>query len=148
MRVVRDRDPPSDRDGGAVSDRTRRVYEPETARDDVGRLAKRVAELEQLVATLSVRQDSEEVPSDPDRVKDARWSCEKCSMLLAFYDRGEDVLRIRHKEYLAYVRVGSGGWIQIVCKACGHPNRQAYATTEEVAAAEAAVTKPRRALAE
>lgn len=111
----------------------RRVFDPAGPAPDVRGLAKRVAELEQLVATLSVPADD----SDPERVRDARWSCEKCSMLLAFYDRGEDVLRIRHKEYLAYVRIGVGGWIQVVCKACGHPNRQAYATEAEVAEAAA-----------
>lgn len=110
----------------------------------IARLQKRVSELEQVVATMSVSGGSEE--DDPGRVKDARWSCEKCGMLLAFYDRADDVLRMRHKEYLAYARLGVDGWIQIVCKSCGHPNQQAYVSQEELAEAERVAAKAKRAI--
>jgi hypothetical protein len=102
--------------------------------NEVARLNRRISELEQVVAGLAGRPGASE--DEPGAVRDARWKCRKCAALLAFYDQTDDVLRIRYKEHLTYVHVGEGGWVQIVCKGCGEPNLQAYATQEEVDAAQ------------
>jgi hypothetical protein len=104
-------------------------------------LAKRVADLEQVVTAATRRPRDDD--GGPGPVRDAMWRCEKCQRLLGFYDKETDVLRIRYKEHLEFVRIGVGGFIQVVCKDCGHPNEQVYATPEEVAATESARTVTR-----
>lgn len=118
----------------------RRVVEPAAAprpgvasEDDVRQLRARLLDLEQLVATLAATGDER----DDGRVRairDAMWKCRKCSALLAFYDRETDVVRVRYKDHLVYAHVGPAGWIQVVCRGCGEPNEQRYATPDEVEA--------------
>lgn len=121
----------------------RRLHEAGEAGDrrsgdgEYARLNRRIADLEQVVSALSLGRDEQ---SDRPQ-SDAMWKCRKCGSLLAFYDRGEDVLRIRYKEHLTYVHVGVGGWVQVVCKSCGEPNIQTYATEEEVAETQSEVDR-------
>jgi hypothetical protein len=103
-------------------------------------------------------------------VKDARWNCQKCGTLLAWYDPEKDMLRIRYKDHILYSRVGgvspialtdevldwvdrhgialeegavrqlaeaiagvvTPGFVQAICRGCGEPNTQEYASPEEV----------------
>lgn len=105
-----------------------------TPEDELRVLRARVGEMEQVLASLASR--SPEPAEDEARgraIRDTMWKCRKCASLLAFYDEQADTLRIRYKEHLVYVQLGSSGWIQIVCRSCGEPNEQRYATSEEVA---------------
>lgn len=116
-----------------------------------GRLQARLSTLEadlgKALALLSARTDE---PADDERrgraVADVAWKCKKCSTLLGFYDADADVMRMRYKDDVSYVRVGEGGFIQKICRGCGEINTQAFASEEEIAAArtaEAAPTKRR-----
>lgn len=94
------------------------------------RLQRQVAELERevSVATRKAEEGSDESGS---AVADARWSCSACGSLLGFYDPREDVLRVRYKDHMMYVRVGIGGFVQVICRGCGAVNTQEY--VEEIA---------------
>lgn len=57
---------------------------------------------------------------------DHPWKCAKCASILAMYDPSVDVLRVRHRDFYMYVKVGLGGFIEIICRACGESNVQQY----------------------
>lgn len=105
-------------DGGGVSS------------SDLSKLQQRVAELERELATVAaIAAHGDAEKTDPSRgraMADAIWHCVKCSALLAFYDVRSDVLRIRYKDHMVYVRVGDGGFAQIICRGCGEINTQEY----------------------
>lgn len=61
------------------------------------------------------------------------WKCEACRALLGYYDRERDVLRFRLKDYHAQVQLGAGGWVEVPCRRCGHPNRQGYVAADSPA---------------
>jgi hypothetical protein len=107
-------------------------------RTTVERLGKRITDLEQVVATATVPRDRDE--DTGGAIRDAMWKCSKCSSLLAFYDKDQDVLRIRYKEHLVYTHIGVGGWVQVVCRSCGEPNQQEHKTEAQVAAEQASAT--------
>jgi len=54
--------------------------------------------------------------------KDQLWQCEKCGARLGIYDPVTDELRVRHKDFYAYLKAGSGGYIRLVCRSCSHIN--------------------------
>ena len=70
-------------------------------------------------------EEGDEAPRVP--AQDAIWACKKCSTRLGMYDPENDVLRIRHKEYIAHVHSGVGGWVRVVCKGCAELNVVEYA---------------------
>lgn len=100
-------------------------------------LAKRISDLEKLVAAGAQRGEPDETET---ATRDSVWRCVKCSRLLAFYDVSDDVLRIKHREHVIYTQLGAGGWIQVVCPGCGQPNRQDYVPVPGDAAPEAVVS--------
>ena len=89
------------------------------------RLQRQVSELERevAVATRLAETKSEDTGT---AVADARWSCSACGSLLGFYNSKEDVLRVRYKDHMLYVRVGVGGFVQVICRGCGAVNIQEY----------------------
>jgi len=64
---------------------------------------------------------------DPDPTKGAAtpdqiWACKKCSSRLGFYDPDEEILRIRYKDFVTYVKIGAGGFVRVVCRSCSEIN--------------------------
>lgn len=53
---------------------------------------------------------------------DVVWSCERCPARLGIYDPVDDILRLRHRDFIAHVRTGSLGFVRVVCRGCGHIN--------------------------
>lgn len=94
------------------------------------RLQRQVAELEREVSVAS-RRPSGSSEDSGSAVSDARWSCSACGSLLGFYDPTEDVLRVRYKDHMLYVRVGIGGFVQVICRGCGAVNTQEYVASVE-----------------
>lgn len=93
----------------------------------------RMTLLEREVAMLNTSEGAAQIQEDAGAVnRDARWHCSKCGYLLGFYDVGDDVLRTRYKEHIVYVRVGDGGFVQVVCRGCSQVNTQGYVTPDEV----------------
>lgn len=99
------------------------------------KLERQMAMLERDQATISsivssaIKNDSDElrVSQNPDQL----WSCKKCSSRLGFYDPEEDLLRIRYKDFVAYVHLGVGGVIQVVCRQCSEMNEVHYVGVAE-----------------
>lgn len=89
------------------------------------RLQRQVAELEREIS-IAARSSEERSEESGAAVADARWSCSSCGSLLGFYDPREDVLRVRYKDHMLYVRVGVGGFVQVICRGCGAVNTQEY----------------------
>jgi len=119
--------------------RLRRVaYDPsddsvKSGESDIQMLKQRMNYLEREVGMLSTA-DAPEPPDDAGTVnRDARWHCRKCGYLLGFYDLADDVLRTRYKEHIVYVRVGDGGFVQVVCRGCSQVNTQHYSPDTESA---------------
>ena len=88
-------------------------------------------QLEQDIQKLArIVAEQSEKHRDEDRATgattDAVWQCRKCSYLLGFYDIRSEVLRVRYKEHLMYVRVGLGGFVQVFCRSCGEANTQEF----------------------
>jgi hypothetical protein len=73
-----------------------------------------------------------EPPDDPDSegeqeasaesFSDVVWSCERCPARLAIYDPVDDLLRLRHRDFIAHIRTGRLGFVRVVCRGCGHIN--------------------------
>lgn len=81
------------------------------------------------MASLASSHGAADSPSMEDvggATKDARWPCSKCGSLLAFYDPGQDVLRVRYKDHTLYAHLGEGGWITVLCRGCGELNTQQW----------------------
>jgi RNase P subunit RPR2 len=94
-------------------------------------IAHTLRQLEQDIQKLQrIVADSADRSRDEDKAKsptlDAIWQCKKCQYFLGFYDVRSEVLRVRYKEHLMYVRVGQGGFVQVFCRSCGESNTQEY----------------------
>jgi RNase P subunit RPR2 len=94
-------------------------------------IAHTLRQLEQDIQKLQrIVADSADKSRDEDKAKsptlDATWQCKKCQYFLGYYDIRSDVLRVRYKEHLMYVRVGQGGFVQVFCRSCGEANTQEY----------------------
>jgi len=90
------------------------------------RLQRQVSELEREVSIAARRAAETGSEETGSVVADARWSCSSCGSLLGFYDPREDVLRVRYKDHMLYVKVGEGGFVQVICRGCGAVNTQEY----------------------
>ena len=101
----------------------------------VDRIERQLALLERDQAALSSiisssaphGKDSVRVTQNPDKL----WSCKKCGSRLGFYDLEHDLLRVRYKDFVAYVHLGVGGVIQVLFRQCSEMNEVHYVSTEE-----------------
>lgn len=116
--------------GGSSKGREREI-DPEV---EIRRLRDRVGDLEQVVAASGTarRVDEDREDMGPAQ-KHARWNCRACGSLLGFYDHEADVMRIRYKDHVTFVRCGPGGFVQTLCRSCAQINTQEYASPDEVA---------------
>lgn len=64
--------------------------------------------------------------SEPPVQNDVVWQCEKCGQRIGFYSNESDVIRIRHKDHIAYSHLGVGGWLRVICRGCSHINTLNY----------------------
>lgn len=64
------------------------------------------------------------IPSEDDKpivAPDKPWLCQKCGCRLGFYDEAAETLRVRHKDFTAYIHIEKGH-VSIPCRACGELN--------------------------
>jgi len=57
------------------------------------------------------------------RSEDILWNCERCGTKLGVYDRATDEMRLKMKDLYLIVHVGTGGWVETMCKNCAARNR-------------------------
>ncbi len=100
----------------------------------IGKLERHLAmqehELQTLAALVSIainNSNSESDDADDDSRRgnvnpDHIWSCKKCGSRLGFYDPNEDTLRVRYKDFVAYIRLGEGGMFKVLCRSCSEMN--------------------------
>jgi hypothetical protein len=106
-----------------------------TEQSRVERIERQLALLERDQAALSSIISSVAPPGD-DAVRltqnpDQLWSCKKCGSRLGFYDQERDLLRVRYKDFVAYVHLGVGGVIQVLCRQCSEMNEVHYVEVDE-----------------
>ena len=102
----------------------------ESLRAEVERLRqltlKQGRDLEQLSGVLLQLQNHFENEGQPDPSVggvDQEWKCQKCGALLGVYDPKADLLRVKYKQQVIYVRTGGGGHITSICPRCAETNR-------------------------
>jgi hypothetical protein len=83
--------------------------------------------IEQEIQTIAHMVSSKDALVEPDPTRGAAtpdqiWSCKKCTARLGFYDPEEDVLRIRYKDFVTYVKIGVDGFVRVVCRSCSDIN--------------------------
>lgn len=103
----------------------------ETDRDrEVSRLQRQMEGMEQELQVLTSLMQSETSPQSQIQkstsVRDQPWRCENCKSLLGWYNADKEIMRIRYKQQMIYVRVGVGGFLQSICPGCSEPNILKY----------------------
>jgi hypothetical protein len=76
------------------------------------------------VQAMTRRPEGEEAPQVEERtpMRDKVWACENCAARLGLYNEQTDELRVRYKDFCAYVIPGKGGVIKVPCRRCGEVN--------------------------
>ncbi len=72
-------------------------------------LKKQMATLERdmlAIARHTPGYNQKSSPSSGRAIADSMWKCRKCKSLLGFYDIEEDILRLRYKDHVVFVKVG------------------------------------------
>ena len=102
------------------------------AEDRVARLERQIRGIEQevfsIASIVATNQDKTE-GSDESRGAvnpDYIWACRKCGARLGFYDPEDDMLRIRYKDFVTYIHIGAGGFVQVLCRSCSEMNQASW----------------------
>lgn len=76
---------------------------------------------------------SEKVSDMPEftPTTDQLWLCKSCRHRLGTYSPTEDVLRMRQKDVIAFVRVGAGGSLRVICRDCLTENTLEYVPPDD-----------------
>jgi hypothetical protein len=88
-------------------------------------------EINTISAMVSSSSSEEASPSRGAANPDHIWSCKKCSSRLGFYDPTTDLLRIRYKDFVTYIHIGQGGFVQVLCRSCSEMNTAEYEGSTE-----------------
>lgn len=111
--------------------------QPTTPQDRLGRLEMIVAEIDaQLhhVAAVVMTERSTSEPQEFDEkapMRDSVWACSNCCARLGIYNDKREELRVRYKDFVAYISPGTGGTVMVPCRRCGEQN--SLADTRKVA---------------
>ena len=105
---------------------------PTPENDRMRKLERQVAQQEHEIHTLASLVAIATNATDVDPVDNATkhvdqiWSCKKCSSRLGFYDPEEDLLRVRYKDFVAWIRLGQQGVLKLLCRSCSEINTVDY----------------------
>ena len=56
-------------------------------------------------------------------MRDHVWACSNCCARLGIYNDEREELRVRYKDFVAYIKPGMGGSTMVPCRRCGEQNR-------------------------
>ena len=56
-------------------------------------------------------------------MRDSVWACSNCMARLGIYNTEKDELRVRYKDFVAYIYPGVGGKTMVPCRRCGEQNQ-------------------------
>ena len=80
----------------------------------------------QAVMIMTAAKDAEgqePVEVDPKKaMRDTVWACQNCGARLGIYNEDKDELRVRYKDFVAYITPGVGGKTMVPCRRCGERN--------------------------
>jgi hypothetical protein len=111
------------------------ISAPKPARIEKDRLAQlelvvtemdaHIQHLHGVLSTMQRNPNAPETEEDPDRkpMRDKVWACENCNARLGIYNTDISELRIRYKDFVAYVKPGVGGYTMVPCRRCGEQNK-------------------------
>lgn len=79
-------------------------------------------EQEATASAIAALSRGERLTDLPPRhpMADVVWACRKCGGRLGVYDPGEAILRVRYKDLYLWFHAGPGGWVETICRTCGH----------------------------
>lgn len=84
--------------------------------------------LQALMQIMTAQQGGEDQELQPAEgrggnvMRDEVWACDNCAARLGIYNSERDELRVRYKDFVAYVQPGVGGKIMVPCRRCGEQN--------------------------
>lgn len=101
------------------------------AEDRLTRLERQLRGIEQEVGSIASIVASNQPENKTDDGKgavnpDYIWACRKCGARLGFYDPEEDMLRIRYKDFVVFMHIGAGGYVQVLCRSCSEMNQASW----------------------
>ena len=76
---------------------------------EIDALKKQIAALERdlhAIARHTPGYEPKSSQSSGRAIADSMWKCRKCRSLLGFYDIEEDILRMRYKDLVAFIKIG------------------------------------------
>ena len=76
----------------------------------------------QLLSQRGEEMQTEQANSRGTPMRDDVWVCSNCSARLGIYNQEREELRVRYKDFVAYVKPGVGGRIMVPCRRCGEQN--------------------------
>ena len=99
-----------------------------------GDIDSRIGTLEMVVSEIDTQihhmmativSNSTGAPAESDArapMRDAVWACANCCARLGIYNEDRDQLRVRYKDFVAYINPGAGGSVMVPCRRCGEQN--------------------------
>ena len=92
----------------------------------IQKIERQVRGLEQDVSSIGINLPK----NDGIGFEDDVWCCRKCGFRLGIYDKKNDELRVRYKDFYAWWKVGEGGKLQIICRGCSEINSISYTNSD------------------
>lgn len=90
------------------------------------------SQLHHVAAVVLSQAQKDEIPetsaltesalSEKSPMRDEVWGCANCSARLGIYNKATEELRVRYKDFVAYVTPGVGSKIMVPCRRCGEQN--------------------------
>jgi hypothetical protein len=84
------------------------------------------AQIHHMAAVVYSKAQENVEPDSPQEgrapMRDEVWACENCCARLGIYNEAKDELRVRYKDFVAYIKPGKGGTVMVPCRRCGEQN--------------------------
>ena len=84
-----------------------------------------------IVNNAKEKEQSTEESDTRQPMRDEVWACQNCGACLGIYNNEKEELRVRYKDFVAYVIPGKGGTIMVPCRRCGEQNTLQDSRTKE-----------------
>jgi len=75
-----------------------------------------------VIVAKNSSSENEQQQDTKHPMRDEVWACQNCGARLGIYNNERDELRVRYKDFVAYVTPGVGGKTMVPCRRCGEQN--------------------------
>lgn len=86
-------------------------------------IGERLSKIEEDITLLVAAVNLIEGHQDEVSSADTQWKCKGCGNRLAFFDPIENIIRVKMRDQYVSMKSGVGGWVEIICRKCGLPNK-------------------------